>query len=196
MHVNYVKEQTSSRRCGVEDRRLVCQLMYHLRHLTIVENYGVHPSSIAIVQLYSAKYQHRPHYVALECKGRGCDSPVVKESDHGMHAMSSSPVPIKTHRVGERFTLNPSNSSVKDFDGCGSPVIKVSDNGKHVMSSSLVPLKTRRVEQRCTLNLSRAETFSWCGMVVRREGCQLRCRPHHLTMVQNYVVCRQKPSCS
>ncbi|GFX17923.1 uncharacterized protein TNCV_2293711 [Trichonephila clavipes] len=65
-----------------------------------------------------------------------------------------------------------------------------------VTSSSPAPLKTRRVGQRCTLNLSRAETSSrWCGVVVRR-GCQLRCRPRHLTMVQNYVVRRQKPSCS
>ncbi|GFX09841.1 uncharacterized protein TNCV_2688831 [Trichonephila clavipes] len=64
-----------------------------------------------------------------------------------------------------------------------------------VTGSSPVPLKTRRVGQRCTLNLSRAETSSrWCGVVVR-EGCQ-RCRPRHLTMVQNYVVRRQKPSCS
>ncbi|GFU80003.1 uncharacterized protein TNCV_578831 [Trichonephila clavipes] len=62
-----------------------------------------------------------------------------------------------------------------------------------VTSSSPVPLKTRRVGQRCTLNLSRAETSSrWCGVVVRRGGCQLS----HLTMVQNYVVRRQKPSCS
>ncbi|GFW86498.1 ntA domain-containing protein [Trichonephila clavipes] len=67
----------------------------------------------------------------------------------------------------------------------------------HVMSSIPVPLKTRRVGQRCTLNLSRVETSSrWCGVVVRRGGCQLRCRPRHLTMVQNYVVRRQKPSCS
>ncbi|GFX71009.1 uncharacterized protein TNCV_2706121 [Trichonephila clavipes] len=66
-----------------------------------------------------------------------------------------------------------------------------------VTSSIPVPLKTRRVGQRCTLNLSRAETSSrWCGVVVRRGGCQLRCRPRHLTMVQNYVVRRQKPSCS
>ncbi|GFX51193.1 hypothetical protein TNCV_2735441 [Trichonephila clavipes] len=28
----------------------------------------------------------------------------------------------------------------------------------------------------------------WCGVVVRRRGCQLRCRPHHLTMVQSYVI--------
>ncbi|GFW57264.1 uncharacterized protein TNCV_541781 [Trichonephila clavipes] len=63
------------------------------------------------------------------------------------------------------------------------------------MSSSLVPLKTHRVGQRCTLNLSRAETSShWCGVVVRRAGCQLRRRPRHLTMVQNDVVRRQKPS--
>ncbi|GFW06050.1 uncharacterized protein TNCV_4478441 [Trichonephila clavipes] len=66
-----------------------------------------------------------------------------------------------------------------------------------VTSSSPVPLKTCRVGQRCTLNLSRAETSSrWSGVVVRRRGCQLRCRPRHLTMVQNYVVRRQKPSCS
>ncbi|GFW05287.1 uncharacterized protein TNCV_3358061 [Trichonephila clavipes] len=66
-----------------------------------------------------------------------------------------------------------------------------------VTSSIPVPLKTRHVGQRCTLNLSRAEMSSrWCGVVVRRGGCQLRCRPRHLTMVQNYVVCRQKPSCS
>ncbi|GFX22759.1 uncharacterized protein TNCV_4838961 [Trichonephila clavipes] len=66
-----------------------------------------------------------------------------------------------------------------------------------VTGSIPVPLKTRRVGQRCTLNLSRAETSSrWCGVVVRRGGCQLRCRPRHLTMVQNYVVRRQKPSCS
>ncbi|GFW78997.1 uncharacterized protein TNCV_214301 [Trichonephila clavipes] len=70
--------------------------------------------------------------------------------------------------------------------GCGSPVVKVSDHGRHVMSSSPVPLKTRRVGERCTLNLSRAQTFSrWGGVVVRRGECQLRFRPHHVTMVRN-----------
>ncbi|GFV13556.1 uncharacterized protein TNCV_67591 [Trichonephila clavipes] len=60
-----------------------------------------------------------------------------------------------------------------------------------VTGSNPVPLKTRRVGQLCTLNLSRAETSSrWCGVVVRRGGCQLRCRPRHLTMDQNYVVRR------
>ncbi|GFT26908.1 uncharacterized protein TNCV_4674761 [Trichonephila clavipes] len=81
--------------------------------------------------------------------------------------------------------------------GCGSPVVKISDHGRHVMSSSPVPLKTRRVGQRYALNLSRTETSSyWCGVVVRRRRCQLRCHPHHLTMVQNYVVRRQKPTSS
>ncbi|GFY35563.1 uncharacterized protein TNCV_196631 [Trichonephila clavipes] len=85
----------------------------------------------------------------------------------------------------------------RQFRGCGSPVVKVMNHGRHVMSSSPVPLKTRRVGQRCTLNLSRAETSSrWCGVVVRRGRCQLRCRPRHLTMVQNYEARRQKPSCS
>ncbi|GFW13224.1 uncharacterized protein TNCV_4121251 [Trichonephila clavipes] len=36
----------------------------------------------------------------------GSDSPVVKVSDHGRHVMSSSPVPLKTSRVGQRCTLN------------------------------------------------------------------------------------------
>ncbi|GFV35591.1 uncharacterized protein TNCV_3473621 [Trichonephila clavipes] len=68
---------------------------------------------------------------------------------------------------------------------------------KRFLRNHTLPLKTRRVGQRCTLNLSRAETSSrWCGVVVRRGWCQLRCRPRHLTMVQNYVVRRQKPSCS
>ncbi|GFT00090.1 uncharacterized protein TNCV_1672281 [Trichonephila clavipes] len=63
-----------------------------------------------------------------------------------------------------------------------------------VTSSS--PLKTRRVGKRCTLNLPRAQASSrWCGVVVRRGMCQLRCRPRHLSMVQNDVVRRQKPSC-
>ncbi|GFS80625.1 uncharacterized protein TNCV_3870441 [Trichonephila clavipes] len=97
--------------------------------------------------------------------------------------------------VGKRESR--AHSVTVNFQGCGSPVVKVSNHGRHVMSSIPVPLKTRRVGQRCTLNLSRAETSSrWCGVVVRRGGCQLRCRPRHLTMVQNYVVRRQKPSCS
>ncbi|GBN87709.1 hypothetical protein AVEN_131809-1 [Araneus ventricosus] len=28
----------------------------------------------------------------------------------------------------------------------------------------------------------------WCGVEVWRGGCQLRCRPRHLTAVQNYEV--------
>ncbi|GFV23540.1 uncharacterized protein TNCV_1906681 [Trichonephila clavipes] len=87
--------------------------------------------------------------------------------------------------------------SPKNRERCGSPVVKVSDHGRHVMSSSPVPLKTRRVGQRCTLNLSRAETSSlWCGVIFWRGGCQLRCRPRHSTGAQNYVVRRQKSSCS
>ncbi|GFY23241.1 uncharacterized protein TNCV_3764791 [Trichonephila clavipes] len=66
---------------------------------------------------------------------------------------------------------------------------------KSVTSSSPVKLKTRRIGERCTLNLSRAQTFScWSGVVVKR--CQLKYRPRHLTMVQNYEVRLQQPSSS
>ncbi|GFT85917.1 uncharacterized protein TNCV_3255671 [Trichonephila clavipes] len=37
---------------------------------------------------------------------KSCGSPVVKVSVHGRHAMSSSPVPLKTRRAGQRCTLN------------------------------------------------------------------------------------------
>ncbi|GFV79944.1 uncharacterized protein TNCV_1217121 [Trichonephila clavipes] len=37
---------------------------------------------------------------------RGCGSPVVKKSDHSRHVMSSSPAPLKTCRVGQRWMLN------------------------------------------------------------------------------------------
>ncbi|GFX28687.1 uncharacterized protein TNCV_4860511 [Trichonephila clavipes] len=95
--------------------------------------------------------------------------------------------------TSENFTLILLSSALK---GCGSPVVKVSNHGRHVMSSIPVPLKTRRVGQRCTLNLSRAETSSrWCGVVVRRGGVPAQVSSTSLTMVQNYVVRRQKPSC-
>ncbi|GFV71418.1 uncharacterized protein TNCV_88401 [Trichonephila clavipes] len=43
---------------------------------------------------------------------RGCGSPVVKVSDHERHFMSSSPVPLKTRRVEQRFTLNLSRAEM------------------------------------------------------------------------------------
>ncbi|GFU34584.1 hypothetical protein TNCV_1993141 [Trichonephila clavipes] len=55
-----------------------------------------------------------------------------------------------------------------------------------VTSSSPVQLKNRRVGEKCTLNLSRAQTSScWSGVAVERD--QLKYRPRHLTMVQNYT---------
>ncbi|GFX78497.1 uncharacterized protein TNCV_1295631 [Trichonephila clavipes] len=39
-------------------------------------------------------------------ENRGCGRPMVKVSDHGRHVISSSRVPLKTRRVGQRCTLN------------------------------------------------------------------------------------------
>ncbi|GFU65160.1 uncharacterized protein TNCV_4056301 [Trichonephila clavipes] len=133
------------------------------------------------------------------------ESNSISSRNHQMHSNRlcvhsiSIPVGLRLlHTININFTALPPQTCLPHVAwGCGSPVVKVSNHGRHVMSSIPVPLKTRRVGQRCTLNLSRAETSSrWCGVVVRRGGSQLRCRPRHLTMVQNYVVRRQKPSCS
>ncbi|GFY21031.1 uncharacterized protein TNCV_3990751 [Trichonephila clavipes] len=43
---------------------------------------------------------------------RGCGSPVFKVSDRGRHVMSSSPVPLKTHCVGQRCPLNMSRTEM------------------------------------------------------------------------------------
>ncbi|GFU49507.1 uncharacterized protein TNCV_1590551 [Trichonephila clavipes] len=65
---------------------------------------------------------------------RDCDSAVVKVSDHGRHAMSSSPVPLKTRRVGQRGTLNLSRAQTSSR-WCGVVVRRVVP--AQVSSSSL-----------------------------------------------------------
>ncbi|GFW72949.1 uncharacterized protein TNCV_830721 [Trichonephila clavipes] len=104
---------------------------------------------------------------------------------------------IRNRGVGWKSRATVVTFLLEKMGGRGSLVVKVSDRGWHVTSSSPVPLKTRRVGARCTLNLLRAQTSSrWCGVVVRRGVCQLRYRPRHLTMVQNYEVRHQKSECS
>ncbi|GFW31242.1 uncharacterized protein TNCV_2578231 [Trichonephila clavipes] len=85
--------------------------------------------------------------------------------------------------------------TLNHVNGRGTLGVKISDRSWHVVNSSPIPLKTRRVGERCTLNLPGAQTSShWCGVVVRKEGFQLKNRPRHLTMVQNDEVHHQKPS--
>ncbi|GFY25666.1 uncharacterized protein TNCV_2487861 [Trichonephila clavipes] len=43
---------------------------------------------------------------------------MVKVSNHGRHVMSSSPVPIKTRRVGQQCTLNLSRAEMSSY-WCG-----------------------------------------------------------------------------
>ncbi|GFW22601.1 uncharacterized protein TNCV_2764131 [Trichonephila clavipes] len=47
-----------------------------------------------------------------------CGSPVVKVSNHDRHVMSSSPVPLKTRRVGQRYMLNLSRAETSS-SWCG-----------------------------------------------------------------------------
>ncbi|GFV36493.1 uncharacterized protein TNCV_2260121 [Trichonephila clavipes] len=44
--------------------------------------------------------------VSFNSTFRVCGSPVVKVSDHDWHAMSSSSVPLRNRRLGQRCTLN------------------------------------------------------------------------------------------
>ncbi|GFS57566.1 uncharacterized protein TNCV_1402191 [Trichonephila clavipes] len=81
-------------------------------------------------------------------------------------------------------------------EGRGSRVVKVSDRGWPC--PELEPSTTKDPLCRAAMHVKSVESrnvLPWCGVVVRRGGCQFMCRPRHLTMVQNYVVRRQKPSC-
>ncbi|GFX47770.1 hypothetical protein TNCV_700241 [Trichonephila clavipes] len=63
--------------------------------------------------------------------------------------------------------------------------------------SSPVPTKNPPCRgQRCTLNLSRAEMSSRLSVVNSgRGGCQLRCRPRHLTIFRKLRGPSLNPSC-
>ncbi|GFX01620.1 uncharacterized protein TNCV_3971201 [Trichonephila clavipes] len=57
------------------------------------------------IGLFSPAGQYIGHPLELFSYG-GHRYPVVKVSDHGRYVISSSPVPLKTRRVGVRCTLN------------------------------------------------------------------------------------------
>ncbi|GFV46213.1 transposase domain containing protein [Trichonephila clavipes] len=66
--------------------------------------------------------------------------------------------------------------------GCGSLAVMVSNSSHELQPCTTKPMHIKHVE---------AQTFSkWCRLEAR-TGCQLRCRPRHLTMVY-----RQTPSSS
>ncbi|GFY30704.1 uncharacterized protein TNCV_3118641 [Trichonephila clavipes] len=151
--------------CSYHRYRNLCfyGCMCRLRHLTAIQNNEVHLPELS----YSLR---RGILVAMVTEESRVQILVPLFMQKGLVYVKS--VEVQSHRHGVKL------------EGCGSSVVKVSDHGRHVKSSSPVPLKTSRVGHRCTLNLSRAETSSrWCGVVVRRGKCQLRRRPHHLTMV-------------
>ncbi|GFX24238.1 hypothetical protein TNCV_1366181 [Trichonephila clavipes] len=72
--------------------------------------------------------------------------------------------------------------------------VKVTDSWPACHEFDPVLLNTRRVGGRCTLNLSRLKCLHVSVVWKLGEECQLRCRPHHFTMVQNYEVHRQMSS--
>ncbi|GFS58525.1 uncharacterized protein TNCV_111431 [Trichonephila clavipes] len=65
----------------------------------------------------------------------GCGSPVVRVSDHGRYVVSSSPVPLKTRRVGQRCTLN--LSSAETSSGLCGVVVRREGVPAQVSSTSL-----------------------------------------------------------
>ncbi|GFW29180.1 uncharacterized protein TNCV_4132561 [Trichonephila clavipes] len=82
--------------------------------------------------------------------------------------------------------------------GRGNRVVKVSDRGGPC--HEFEPSTTKDPPCRAAMQVKSVESSNvlplvvWCGSSQR--GYQLRCHPRHLTMVQNDMVRRQKPSCN
>ncbi|GFY28017.1 hypothetical protein TNCV_4563691 [Trichonephila clavipes] len=74
----------------------------------------------------------------------GCGSPVVKVSDNGRQVMSSSPVRLKTRRVGERCTLNLSRAQTF-FRWCGVVVRYRSPVSGSVITQVAAPVAWPRI---------------------------------------------------
>ncbi|GFX23882.1 hypothetical protein TNCV_1789131 [Trichonephila clavipes] len=69
-------------------------------------------------QMSSLKIGVETSQIVLSPGRRGRSSLVVKVSDRGWLVTSSSPVPLKNHRVGERCTLNLSRAQMSSH-WCG-----------------------------------------------------------------------------
>ncbi|GFY20601.1 uncharacterized protein TNCV_1118351 [Trichonephila clavipes] len=96
---------------------------------------------------------------------RGCGNPLVKVSDHGRHVTSSSPVPLKTRRVGERCTLNLSRAQTSSRR-CGVVVRRGGGTSSGVVHVTSLWFKTTgflaknpRVAEQCDVNI---HSLSFC----------------------------------
>ncbi|GFT85948.1 retrovirus-related Pol polyprotein from transposon opus [Trichonephila clavipes] len=75
-----------------------------------------HTYILCLVDQHTRWGEARP---VTSLSAKGCGSPVIKVSDHGTYVLSSSPVPLKTRRVGQRCTLNLSRAATSSR-WCGS----------------------------------------------------------------------------
>ncbi|GFW12071.1 hypothetical protein TNCV_4531361 [Trichonephila clavipes] len=83
---------------------------------------------------------------------RGRGSLVVKVSDHGRHAMSSSPLPLKTRLVGERCTLNLSRAQTSSLgEGSASSGVVLFTCEWFKITRSIA--KSPRVAEQCDANI-------------------------------------------
>ncbi|GFW37885.1 hypothetical protein TNCV_4630871 [Trichonephila clavipes] len=74
----------------------------------------------------------------------------------------------------------------------GSLVVKVTDSWPRCHAFKPSTAEDRRVRGRYLLNLSKPTSSGWYGSLENGRGCQLRCRPCHLAMLQNDEVRHQK----
>ncbi|GFY15137.1 uncharacterized protein TNCV_1569521 [Trichonephila clavipes] len=95
---------------------------------------------------------------ANEILGSGCSSLVVKVSDRGWHVTSSSPVPLKTRRVGQLCTLNLSRAK-KSSRWCGVVVRRGGASSDVVLVTlpwfkiTRSVAKSSRVAEQCDVNI-------------------------------------------
>ncbi|GFS55291.1 uncharacterized protein TNCV_1626311 [Trichonephila clavipes] len=124
--LNLSRAETSSRWCGVVDRR------------------GGASSGVVLVT--------SPRFKMMRSVTKS--SRVAEQCDVNIHSLTHTPIDFQIHLDSLRPTVtytyeHPNVVLMQPFTGVihgrGSPMVKVSDHGWHVMSSSHVPLNTRNV---------------------------------------------------
>ncbi|GFW14367.1 uncharacterized protein TNCV_3327801 [Trichonephila clavipes] len=94
----------------------------------------------------------------------GYGSPVLKVSDHVWHVMSSSPVPLKTDRVGQLCTLNLWKAETSSRwcgvvfrrGGASSGVVHVT---RPLFKITWSVAKSPRVAEQCDVNIQSVNSY-------------------------------------
>ncbi|GFV94573.1 uncharacterized protein TNCV_3826401 [Trichonephila clavipes] len=110
-------------------------------------------------------------YTGFGCEMYGRGSLVVKVSDHGWLVTSSCPVPLKTRRVGQRFTLNLSRVETSSRWCC--VVVRRGGASSGVVHITLLWFKITWSVAKSPRVAELDEAHFWLNGYVNKQNCRI-----------------------